>query len=63
MPKLLSIMLALAFITMFAQVSAFAQKKSCAEVCLKRCEMSSYGKNLCIPNCTAKCNQTRATKK
>ncbi len=63
MSKLLPILLTLGFITTSASVPAFAQKQSCQDFCAKRCEMSSYGKNLCIPNCMAKCNQKRSEKK
>jgi hypothetical protein len=63
MSKWLPILLALGFIAASAPVPAFAQKQSCQEFCAKQCEMSSYGKNLCIPNCTAKCNQKRSEKK
>jgi hypothetical protein len=60
--KLLKIVLALGFIAAYTPIAAAAQKESCQEFCAKRCEMSSYGKNLCIPNCTAKCNQKRSEK-
>ena len=61
--KFITIVLALGFIAATAPVPAFAQKQSCQEFCAKRCEMSSYGKNLCIPNCTVKCNQKRSESK
>ena len=60
--KLLKIALALGFIAASAPVPAFAQKQSCQDLCTQRCQMSSYGKNLCMPNCMAKCNQKRSEK-
>ena len=61
--RLLPVLLALGLIATSASVPTFAKKQSCQDVCAKRCEMSSYGKNLCIPNCMAKCNQKRSEKK
>ena len=64
MYKLLPILLALGFIAASASVPTFAQKKqSCQELCAKRCEMSSYGKNMCLPTCMSKCTQQRSEKK
>jgi hypothetical protein len=60
MPKLLPILLALGFIATAAPVPAFAQKQSCQDVCTQRCQMSNYGKNLCMSNCTTKCNIKRS---
>ena len=62
MDKLLPILLG-GLIAASLSAPTFAQKRSCQEFCAERCQMSSYGKNLCIPNCTAKCNQKRSEKK
>jgi hypothetical protein len=64
MSKLLPILLAVGFVTLSASAPAFAEpygnkKKSCQEICAQRCEMSSYGKNVCLPGCMSKCNIAR----
>lgn len=61
--KSLQALLALGLVTLSVSVPAFAkpygQKKSCQDICTQRCEMSSYGKNVCIPSCLSKCNIAR----
>jgi len=66
MSNLLPALLALALATTLAPAPVFAEKQykqTCQEFCAKQCEMSSYGKNMCIPSCNAKCNQKRSEKK
>jgi hypothetical protein len=60
MSKLVSILTAISFLAI--SPSAFAQKQSCQDFCAKQCEMSSYGKNMCLPTCMSKCNQKRSEK-
>jgi hypothetical protein len=43
----------------FVSVPAFAQKKSCQEVCLKQCEAAN-AKNWCMQKCVPNCNMTRS---
>ena len=64
MSKLLSILLAVGFVALSASVPALAEpfgdkKRSCQDICAQRCEMSSYGKNVCLPSCMSKCNIAR----
>ena len=62
--KLIQIVFALGFIAAIAPVPAFAQKQSCEELCTKRCAAGATAyRNLCMPNCTAKCYQKRSEKK
>ena len=64
MSKLLPILLAAGLVTLSVLVPAFAEpfgnkKRSCQDICSQRCEMSSYGKNVCLPSCMSKCNIAR----
>jgi hypothetical protein len=64
MSNLLPALLAAGLVMISALVPASAQtsgdkKRSCQDICTQRCEMSSYGKNLCMPSCMSKCNIAR----
>ena len=44
---------------LFASAFAFAQKKSCQEVCLEECETAN-SKNFCMQKCVPNCNMRRS---
>jgi hypothetical protein len=60
MSKFLSIVAALGFLVVSAP--AFAQKKSCQEVCLQNFCASATSKNWCMQKCVANCNMKRSSK-
>jgi hypothetical protein len=57
MLKIVAVVAALGFL--FVSAPAFAQKKSCQEVCLKQCETAN-AKNWCMQKCVPNCNMTRS---
>jgi hypothetical protein len=57
MSKLISAIAALGLLAV--STPAFAQKPSCEEVCLKRCETAN-SKNYCMQNCVPRCNMNRS---
>ena len=60
MMKVLSVVAALGILIVSAP--AFAQKKSCQEVCLENfCKMAN-SKNFCMQKCVANCNMKRSSK-
>jgi hypothetical protein len=56
MLKIIAVAAALSFPFVSA---AFAQKKSCQEICLKQCEAAN-AKNYCMQKCVPNCNMTRS---
>jgi len=57
MLKIVAVVAALGF--PFVSTPAFAQKKSCQEICLKQCEAAN-AKNWCMQKCVPNCNMTRS---
>jgi hypothetical protein len=56
MPKIVWVIAALGFLA--ATAPAFAQKKSCDDVCLKRCETAA-SKSWCLQKCVQACNMKK----
>jgi len=62
MSKLLLAMIALTFLA--APLPAFAQKRSCDEVCLDRCKIATNAsRGWCLSKCNTTCQMQRAGKK
>ena len=60
MIKVISAVAALGILIVSAP--AFAQKKSCQEICLENyCKMAA-SKNFCMQKCVANCNMKRSSK-
>ena len=57
MMKVVSVIAALGLLSISAP--AFAQKKSCQEVCLKTCETAN-AKSWCMQKCVPNCNMSRS---
>ena len=57
MSKVVLVVAALGFLAVSAP--AFAQKKSCEQVCLKVCETAN-AKNYCMQKCVPNCNMNRS---
>ena len=57
MLKIIAVVAALGFL--FVSAPAFAQKKSCQEICLKQCEAAN-AKNWCMQKCVPNCNMARS---